>query len=220
MRESIFLASIRSFFVALFGMAGIVLGILLILALVSGLTSSMEGIPELNYTYTPEIKPNANGIRKIEASTAPVILKLNINGVIGLDSLPVKPLPSSLIESRERSFDNDRVKAILLCIDSPGGTVIDSDGIYREIKAYKEQYQCPCLRLISMVFALQVGTISRVLPTKYYASDASLIGSVGVLLPSIMNFSQLMEKIGVQSLTLYDGKGKDNLNPFRPWREG
>jgi protease IV len=41
-----------------------------------------------------------------------------------------------------------------------------------------------------------------------------------VLLPSMMNFSQLMEKVGVQSMTLYDGKGKDNLNPFRPWRKG
>lgn len=218
MPESILKASIRAFFIALFGIAGLIIGIMFVVLLLGGL-STVSDTPELKYTYSPEILPNAEGIRKSEAHTAPVILKLNIHGIIGLDSLTRKAVAQQLIESRERSLDNDRVKAILLSIDSPGGTVIDSDGIYREIKAYKEQYQVPVYAYIDG-FCASGGYYIASAADKIFASDASLIGSVGVLLPSIMNFSQLMEKIGVQSVTLYDGKGKDNLNPFRPWRKG
>ena len=220
MNESILKASIRSFFIALFTIAGIILGIFFIAALlVGGFSSTTDGSPELNYAYTPEIHPNAEGIRKILPTTAPVVLKLNIHGIIGMDSLTRKGVAQQLVESRERAFENDRVEAILLSIDSPGGTVIDSDGIYREIKAYKEQYKVPVYAFIDG-FCASGGYYIASAADKVFASDASLIGSIGVLMPSIMNFSELMEKIGVQSLTLYDGKGKDNLNPFRPWRAG
>lgn len=220
MRESIFKASIRSFFIALCGILGLILGIFIFLAILgSGFSSALDGTPDLTYKYAPEIKPNAEGIRKIESSTAPVILKLNINGVIGLDSLTRKAVSQQLVESRERSLDNDRVKAILLFIDSPGGTVTDADGIYREIQAYKEQYKVPVYAYVDGLCA-SGGYYIAAAADKIFASDVSLIGSVGVIIPSIMNFSQLMEKIGVQSIALYDGKGKDNLNPFRPWRKG
>jgi protease-4 len=52
---------------------------------------------------------------------------------------------------------------------------------------------------------------------KIYASPSSIIGSVGVRLGPIFNFSGAMEKYGVSSLTLTQGKDKDALNPFRPW---
>ena len=219
MQESIFKSAVRKFFVVLFGIAGALLGILLIFALIGGISTSMDNASELTYSFSPEIVANADGIRKVESSTAPVILKININGVIGLDSLTRKSISQLLIESRERSFENDRVKAILLYIDSPGGTVIDSDGIYRELMAYKKQYNIPIYAYIDG-FCASGGYYIASAADKIFSNDASLIGSVGVLLPSLMNFSQLMEKIGVQSLTLYDGKGKDSLNPFRPWKKG
>jgi ClpP class serine protease len=55
---------------------------------------------------------------------------------------------------------------------------------------------------------------------KIYASPSSTVGSVGIILGPAFNFSQTMDKIGVQSLTLTEGKDKDMLNPFRPWKEG
>lgn len=219
MRESIFFASIRSFFVVFFGTIGIAFGFLLFISLLGGLSTSIDGTPEIKYTYTPEIKPNAAGIRTIESKDAPVILKLNIDGVIGLESLTRKSVAQQLIESRERTFENGRVKAILLYINSPGGTVVDADGIYREIKTYKELYKVPVYAFIDG-FCASGGFYIACAADKIFANDVSLIGSIGVLMPSIMNFSQLLEKIGVQSLTLYDGKGKDNLNPFRPWKKG
>lgn len=219
MRESIFLASIRSFFVFLFGSAGLLIGLLLIVILIGALSTTAEGEPEINYTYSPEIQPNAEGIRKALSSDAPVILKINITSIIGLETLNRHNIQQLLIESRERSFKDGRVKAVLLYIDSPGGTVIDADGIYRSLKLYKNRYKVPIYAYIDGLCA-SGGLYIACAADKIYASSSSLIGSVGVLLPTAFNVTQLMEKIGVQGVTLYDGKGKDNLNPFRPWHKG
>jgi protease IV len=219
MRESIFMSSLRTFFMAFFGIAGLIIGIILIVALVGGISGTSDGQADINYTYTPEIVPNAEGVRKELSSDAPVILKLTIEGVIGVDQLTRQAIESQLIESRERSFKNNRVKAVLLSIDSPGGTVTDADGIYRLIKAYKEKYKVPVYAFADGLCA-SGGMYIASAADKIYASDTTLVGSVGVIMPTVLNFSQLLEKVGVQTLTIYDGKGKDNLNPLRPWKEG
>lgn len=219
MRESIFFASVRSFFIALFGIAGLLFGILLVAALFGAFSITIDGEPELSYKYSAEIQPNGAGIRKAESKEAPVVLKVNINGIIGLDSLTRKKVQELLIESRERAFDNNRVKAVLLDINSPGGTVTDADGIYRAIRAYKEQYNVPVYAYVDGLCA-SGGYYIAAAADKICASTTSLIGSVGVILSTELNFSNLMEKVGVQAITLYDGKGKDNLNPFRPWQKG
>ena len=53
-----------------------------------------------------------------------------------------------------------------------------------------------------------------------YATDTSIVGSIGVLTSPFLNFSKLMEKVGIGALTISAGKGKDDLDPLRPWREG
>lgn len=219
MRDSIFHASLRSFFVALFGIAGLLVGIFLIMALFGAMTIGIDGSPVINYSYTPEIKPNADNIRKEESSSSPVVLRIDIDGVIGLDSLTHSSITQLLIESHERAMSGDRVKAVLLHINSPGGTVNDADGIYRAIKTYKETYKVPVYAFIDGLCA-SGGFYVAAAADKVYASDVSIIGSVGVVLSPIMNFSKLMDKVGVESITLFDGKGKDSLNPFRPWKKG
>lgn len=219
MRESIFLSSIRAFFVVLFGILGFTIGLLLLATFLGLFSVSSENDPEINYKYAAAIQPNADGIRKSLSSNAPVILKLNINGVIGVDSLNQNSIRQILIESRERAFKDDRVKAILLNIDSPGGTVGDADGIYRAIKSYKEHYKTPVYAFVDGMCA-SGGMYIASAADKIYASDVSIIGSVGVITPPFLNFSQLIDKLGIQSLTLYEGKGKDNMNPLRPWHKG
>lgn len=219
MRESIFYASLRTFFVTLFGVIGVVIGLLLVGLLIGLVSSTTEMPPEITYTYTPEILPNAKGERKSLSSDAPVILRLNIDGVIGLESLTKENIEKQLVESREGSFAENRVKAILLRINTPGGTVVDADGIYRAIKAYKEAYKIPVYAYVDGLCAsggMYVASSADVV----YASDVSLIGSVGVITAPQFNVTQLMEKVGVQSMTISDGIGKDSMNPFRPWKKG
>ncbi len=217
MRDSLFYSSIRSFFVALFGMIGIGFGIIPLFIILIALFSVTGGDQKAKSEYSFEVVPNAVGSRKVLSKDAPVILKLNITSVIGTEKLNMQVVRDQLTESREGIYKKDRVKALLLNINTPGGTVVDSDGIYRAILAYKERYKVPVFAFVDGLCA-SGGMYVASAADKVYASDVSLIGSVGVLSPSFMNFVGLMEKVGVSALTISAGKGKDDLNPLRKWR--
>ena len=72
-------------------------------------------------------------------STAPVILQINVHGVIGEPKgVDTDSVQNILLESRMDSLKDNRVKAIFLHMNTPGGTVVDSDNIYRMLKEYKD----------------------------------------------------------------------------------
>jgi signal peptide peptidase SppA len=222
MRDSIFSSAMRSFFMALFAMFAICIGLIPLIIVVAALFSALGDTThtaEPTMMYSEEIVANANGVRKILSKEAPVILKLNISGVIGTEALSQESIRRQLIESRERDLKDDRVKALLLYIDTPGGTAIGANGIYKAIKEYKERYHVPVYAFVDGLCA-SGGMYVACAADKIYATNVSLIGSVGVLSPSFFNLTQLMEKVGIQALTLTAGKDKDVLNPLRPWREG
>lgn len=217
MQESVLSSGFRTFLMAFLKMFGIVLGIALALSLFSAFSSSTE--KEIQNEFSLEIVPNAAGVREVMSKTAPVILSIPIQGVIGGESLNAKNIRQQLIESREGSLTNNRVKALFLEINTPGGTVFDADGIYRALKAYKDQYKVPVYAYVDGICA-SGGMYVASACDKVFSSDVSLIGSVGVISSGYFNFTQLMDKVGVQALTLYAGKGKDDLNPLRPWKAG
>ena len=218
MSNSIFRSSMKSFFVTLFAMFGFGVGIIFVIILLSSL-STMEEEFQVKNSFTPTVVANAEDSRKVLSNSSPVILKIDISGVIGTDSLNTKSLVELLTESREGKLKNDRVKAILLYINSPGGTVTDSDGIYSALKAYKKRFNVPVYAFVDGLCA-SGGLYIACAADKIYASDVSVIGSVGVMMSPFFNVTQLMEKIGVESKTISAGKDKDELNPFRPWKEG
>lgn len=214
--HGIFFGSLHSFFVALMATFGVFVGLFLFFALIGGISASTK--KEVERTYDLEILPNADNVRKALSSKAPVILQLNIDGLIGTETFNMNTIRKQLIESREGDLKDNRVRAILLNINTPGGTVVDSDGIYRFLKSYKEQYKVPIYAHIDGLCA-SGGMYSACAADKIYATEVSVIGSIGVLSqPPFMNFSKLLETIGVESLTISEGKGKDAMNPFRPWK--
>lgn len=216
MRDSIFYSAIRSLFVAFCAIIGICLGFLAI-ALLVGILSGDTDSSKLAPVNTEEILPNAKGVRTVASSTDPVILQINIDGVIGTEQLNTNTIKQKLVESREGDYKGDRVKAILLYIDSPGGTVTDAAGIFRALLDYKKMYKVPVYAYIDGLCA-SGGMYIALAADKIYASDVSLVGSVGVIAPTFMNVAKLLEKIGVDTLTLSAGIGKDDLNPLRPWK--
>ena len=218
MRDSILYSAIRSLVVTFFVIVGLCLGLIFFAVVFSSLSSSTteQNITTVN---SEEILPNAKGVREVVSSTAPVILQVDINGVIGTESLDEKSVRQILVESREGNYKDNRVKGILLYIDTPGGTVSDADGIFRALQDYKAKYHVPIYAYIDGLCA-SGGMYVAMACDKIYASDISLIGSVGVISPPFINVSKLLEKIGVDSLTLSEGKDKDALNPLRPWKPG
>ncbi|GAB4234717.1 MAG: S49 family peptidase [Chlamydiales bacterium] len=177
-----------------------------------------------NDKETPEPKnkivmlPDANGnLKKLMHSTS-LILQLEIDGIIGLEELDRESIRQKLFESRRGDLKN-RIKGILLYINTPGGTVLDSDEIYRSLKEYKEEFKIPVYAYVEGLCA-SGGMYIACAADKVYSSDVSIIGSVGVLLPTVMNFYDLLKSLGIDTKTITSGKFKDALNPFRPWKEG
>ena len=216
MHGSIVHSSLKTFFMSVCAIIGLFIGFFIIL-LVLNVIQSAESTPTSYYEL--EVRPNANGVRKVLSKNAPVVLKLNIDGMIGGESLNSRSVNEILVESRENTLKGDRVKAILLAINSPGGTVNDADGIYRAILNYKKQHNVPVYAYVDGLCA-SGGMYIASAADKIYSTDTSLIGSVGVLTGPFVNASALMEKIGLSALTLSAGIGKDDLNPLRPWVKG
>ncbi|CUI15865.1 putative signal peptide peptidase sppA [Candidatus Protochlamydia naegleriophila] len=218
MRESIFYSALRALFVAFCAVIGICFGILAT-AILLGVLSSGTKDNQLTTVHTEEILPNANGKREVLSSEAPVILQINIDGIIGTEELSAHTVKQQLVESREGDYKNNRVKGLLLYINTPGGTVTDADGIYNAVIDYKKKYQVPVYAYVDGLCA-SGGMYIALAADKIFASEISLIGSVGVIAPTFMNVTKLLDKIGVEALTISAGKDKDAMNPLRPWKPG
>lgn len=216
MNESLWRSLLRSFLSTFAKVTAFILALILGVLLISTIQQTEDEIPN---NFDAEILPNADGVRKKASSSAPVILQIDIKGVIGAEGLEQKDIESLLVESRENSLKSDRVKAILLMINTPGGGASDADGIYRALMEYKARYKVPVVAYVDGLCA-SGGMFVACAADEIVATKMSMIGSIGVITSAFLNVSKTMEKIGVDSLTLYAGKGKDDLNPLRPWKEG
>lgn len=212
-RESIFIASLRSFFTSFAAILGILIGFIILLLVCIGFSGSSITPDRTEIT----IAADAEGSRELLSPSSPVILRINVHGVIGEPLLNSEAIEDILLDSRTGMLADNRVKGILLHMDTPGGAATDSDDIYRAIKAYKTKYKVPVYAFVEGMCA-SGGVYISSSADRIYSTPSSVIGSVGVLLGPTFNFSGTMDKIGVESLTITQGKDKDALNPFRPWR--
>lgn len=214
-RESIFVSALRSFCRMFFSVCGIFLALIIISMLYNmipdGATSTTEAKTKVK--YLPDLKGNRE-----DSSSSPVILQLNIHGVIGDPStVNTDSVQNVLLDSRTGSFKDNRVKGILLHMNTPGGTVVDSDNIYRMLKQYKERYNVPVFAYIDGLCA-SGGMYISCAADQVFAGPASIIGSVGVVIGPFFNFYEALGKIGVSSKTITEGLDKDMMSPFRPWK--
>ena len=212
-KESIIVSAVRTFCKSFAAVIGILIGIVFV-AIGLMMFSTPDIFPP---TSTLLVSPDANGSRELLPHTAPVILKIDITGVIGQGDLTSKKLENALLDSREGMLAGNRVKAILLHLNTPGGTVDDADAIYSALLEYKKKYQTPIYAYVDGLCA-SGGMYIASAADKIFASSSSIIGSIGVILGPTFNFSGLMDRYGVQSMTISAGKDKDLLNPFRPWK--
>ena len=99
-----------------------------------------------------------------------------------------------LTESREGTFKDDRVKAILLDINSPGEHGHYANGMYRALKEYKQKYKVPIIAYVDGLCA-SGGMYVAAAADEVYASDVSLIGSIGVITPSFFNVYKALKNL-------------------------
>jgi protease IV len=165
----------------------------------------------------PMIMPDANGARELLSGSSPAVLRIDFHGVIGSGDLTGDKITNILLDSRDEFLKGDRVKAIFLHMNTPGGLATDTDQIYRALMEYKTKYKVPIYAYVDG-YCASGGMYIAWAADKIFASFSSEIGSVGVVMGPMFNFSDLMTRYGVAALTLTEGKDKDALNPYRPWK--
>ena len=150
----------------------------------------------------------------------PKILMLDIDGVLSEEdeegSLGFGGRESAVARVREqldRAREDGEVRAVLLRIQSPGGTVTASDILYREILRFKEETKRPVVAQC-MGLCASGGYYVAMAADRVLAHPTSVTGSIGVIF-SGLSLAGLMEKIGVEDQTLTSGPFKDAGSPLR-----
>ena len=117
-------------------------------------------------------------------------------------------------ERIRKVLDDEKIKAIVVRIDSPGGSVGASEEIYRQIKAADAKKPVTCA--LSNI-AASGGLYSAVGCRKIVTNAGTLTGSIGVLL-MMPNVSQIATKFGFQMNVVKSGHFKDSGSPFREFQ--
>ncbi len=121
--------------------------------------------------------------------------------------------PSRVKEELEKAAKDQHIKAVVLKINSPGGTVSAADVILHELKSFKSERQVPvvvCLEGLAAsggYYVAQAGDTIMAYPT-------CITGSIGVIAMKF-NFRGLMDKVGVDTDVVKTGAWKDFWSPFR-----
>jgi len=138
------------------------------------------------------------------------IVVIPVTGLIMGGGEPVAPSLVRLIELQLELAAADRaVKAVVLKVDSPGGTVLASDDIYNLIANFQRDYNKPVIASMGSVAASGGYYVSA--PCRWIvANELTMTGSIGVILQSY-NVRGLMDKVGVRPQTFKSGKFKDML---------
>jgi protease-4 len=147
-------------------------------------------------------------LNKSEPHTALV----DINGEISSGS---STSAENVIKGLRKAYNDDNTRGIILRINSPGGSAVQSGEIYDEILRLRQVYpKIPVYSVVGDSCASGAYYIAAA-TDKIFANRASFVGSIGALIDSF-GYTGLMEKIGVQRRLITAGKYKGFMDEFSP----
>ncbi len=177
----------------------------------------LAGCSVVSIDLTPPVRPLRE--TTVEGKGRDKILLLELAGVLAeepiftFESRPQVPLLARFREELEKAADDEHVKAVVLRINSPGGTVTASDILYHEIKRFKARRKVPVVASV-MDVAASGGYYAALAADRIVVHPTSITGSIGVLMLTV-DSSGLLEKIGVSATYITSGPRKDMGSPFR-----
>ena len=115
-----------------------------------------------------------------------------------------------------RAFANDDAKGVVLRVNSPGGSPVESNRIYKEIRRLKEKHGKKVIAVAGDRCA-SGGYFVASAADEIYVDEASLVGSIGVIYGGF-GFAEAMKKLGVERRVVAAGDNKNMLDPFSPSR--
>ena len=137
---------------------------------------------------------------------------VELNGVIADKE---EASADKVITALRDAFDNEKSAGVILRINSPGGSPVQSGYIYDEIlRLRKENPDTPLYAVVTDVCA-SGGYYIAAAADKIYADKASIVGSIGVRMDNF-GFVDAIDKLGIERRTLTAGENKALLDPFLP----
>lgn len=124
----------------------------------------------------------------------------------------------NILEAVRTAFEDGGSRAVLLSINSGGGSPVQAGLINDELVRMKAQYKKPLYAVVGDTCASGAYYIA-VAADQIYVDKASIVGSVGVLMDSF-GFTGAMDKLGVERRLITAGNNKGFLDPFSPLNEG
>jgi protease-4 len=122
-----------------------------------------------------------------------------------------------VIPSLNKAFMDKGSAAIVLRINSPGGSPVQAGIIYDEIRRMRAKYKKPVYAVVEESCASAAYYIASA-ADRIYVDKASIVGSIGVLMEGF-GFVGLMDKLGIERRLLTAGENKGFLDPFSPQTE-
>jgi protease-4 len=123
----------------------------------------------------------------------------------------------NVVASLKSAFEDSGAQAIVLLIDSPGGSPVQAGIINDEITRLKALHNKKVYAVVEETCASAAYYIAAA-ADNIYVDKASLVGSIGVLMDGF-GFTGLMEKLGVERRLITAGSNKGMLDPFSPQDE-
>jgi protease-4 len=145
------------------------------------------------------------------------VLLLDLSGVISSQDkdgfIPEPNMLATFKEELTRASKDEKIKAVVVRINSPGGTVTASDILYHELKTFKTTRKVPVI--VSMMdVAASGGYYLAMAGDHILVHPSTVTGSIGVIMLTV-NARGLLEKVGVEANAITSGPRKDMGSPFR-----
>lgn len=195
----------------------ILLAVLLLAALASGgcapVTVSVTLFGDSARLWETEVARDPRGRQKVAIIDIRGVLAEQQTGIVGPRHNAVDELTARL----NRAETDRQVAAVILRINSPGGTVASSDMMYREIREFTERSGKPVVASFGEITA-SGGYYLALAADHLIAEPTTITGSIGVIIPTF-NFSQGLNRIGIHSRSVTSVANKDIANPFEPVEE-
>ena len=179
------------------------------------------GCSVLSIDLSPRIRPLEE--QTVEGRGADKILLMDISGMLSDEGItpilnlgtppPRVPLLVRVREELKKATDDGRVRALIVRINSPGGTVTVSDIVYREILTFKERRRVPVVAVM-MDLAASGGYYVALAADTIVAHPTTVTGSIGTIMLTV-NAEGLMQKLGVATTAVKSAEHKDMGSPFR-----
>ncbi|HPR24341.1 MAG TPA: signal peptide peptidase SppA [Bacillota bacterium] len=141
------------------------------------------------------------------------IAVIHVDGIIGADtsgSFLSEPLGYDhqfTMDSIDEAIENEDNKGLIVFVDSPGGSVYETDELYMKIKEYKKKTERPVYAYMGSM-AASGGYYLSAPADKIFASRNCWTGSIGVTVGTFYDISGLLEKYGIRTVTIDSGNNK------------